>query len=159
MTILRSPVARKGYTLLELLLALGVFAVLAAVVVPAFLGNFLHHRELDQAVASTMESILLAKRLAIQSSTPYVYEFSAGTNLDWVYPFDGPRPQPLHRIPSSIRLEADTSNSSDSCRVLFREDGTTDGFTMKVVGLHQSQRLQVTRKLAIPQRIDNERGP
>ena len=86
----RRRMDQPGFTLIELVLALAVLTVVATIVLPSFFRSYFQNRALDQAVASVMESMLTAKQLAIQSSSPYVYEYTRGSNVQQIYPLTKP---------------------------------------------------------------------
>jgi hypothetical protein len=111
---------------------------------------------MDQAVNSTMESMLTAKQLAVRSSSPYVYEFTDGSNVQHVYPLNGSKPGQLITLPDGIWLKSDSLNTSGSNRMIFREDGSTEGLMLLVASETQAQRIQVTRRLGIPQRLTDK---
>ncbi len=140
-----------GFTLIELLLALAVLAVVAGIVVPSFLGSYLKHRAMDQAVASVMESMLTAKQRAIQSATPYAYEFTRGTNRQYIYPLRDPQTKQAIALPEGFHL--DSEDLANTNRMIFREDGSTEGITVSISNASQKQAIEVKRRLGIPRRV------
>lgn len=144
---------QRAFTLIELLLALAVLAVVATIVLPSFLSSYFQHRAMDQAVASVMESMATAKQLAVQSASPYVYEFNRGTNVQFVYPLNDTRIRKTIPLPLGIRLESDSRDLANSNRMIFRADGSTEGLIVAVVGATQTQSIEVQRRLGIPQRL------
>ncbi|MDX1926688.1 MAG: prepilin-type N-terminal cleavage/methylation domain-containing protein [Pirellulaceae bacterium] len=149
----RQSINQAGFTLIELLLALAVIAVVATIVLPSFFRSYFDHRTLDQAVSSVMETMLTAKQLAIQSSSPYVYEFTRGSNVQRIYPLTRSAKKQTVTLPAGIRLEPDLQDLTTSNRMIFREDGSTEGIALLVIRGTQSQPIQVQRRLGIPQRI------
>ncbi len=146
---------RSAYTLIELLLALAVLAVFAAVVLPSFFRSYFEHRVMDKSVSQVMESILAARQLAVQTATPVVYEFTPGSNVQKIYPvsaMDESNRQVI-KLPENVHLEIDGKSALSTNRAIFREDGSTEGITLMVVGPTQSQAIQVHRRLGIPQRV------
>ena len=149
---------RCAFTLVELLLALAILAVLSAVVLPSFFRSYLEHRALDKSVSLVMESLLTARQLAVQTATPVVYEFTPGSNLQKVYPIDA-KDKSSNRVtalPTNVHFEMAERNALNSNRAVFREDGSTEGIVLLVVGPTQSQAIQVHRRLGIPQRISDK---
>ena len=160
MKVGHSSMRRRAYTLIELLLALALMAVIATIVVPSFFRSYLEHRAMDQSVSQVMESMLTARQLAIRTATPYVYEFTPGTNRQRVFPLIEVRKNSeakVDSLPSSMRLEnaraTSERKSSTSNRAIFREDGSTEGIEVVIVGPTESQAIEIHRRLGIPQRV------
>lgn len=152
----RSGECRQAYTLIELLLALAVMSVIATIVVPSFFRSYFEHRTMDQSVSQVMETMLTARQLAVQTATPFVYEFTPGTNQQRIFPLMPTQAKVGNQVvmlPSDIRLEQLSSGPVNSNRTIFREDGTTEGIDVLVVSATQSQAVQVHRRLGIPQRV------
>ena len=151
----RRRMDQRGFTLIELVLALAVLTVVATIVLPSFFRSYFQNRALDQAVASVMESMLTAKQLAVQSSSPYVYEYTRGSNVQQIYPLMKPASKQLVTLPDGIRLESDARDVTRSNRMIFREDGSTEGMSVVVVSETRTQPIQVQRRLGIPQRVNS----
>ena len=147
---------RDAYTLLELVVALAVLAIFAAISVPSIYQSYLRFRTLDQSVNSAMNSILLAKRLAVEKSTPYAYEFVHGQHVQSIYPLRDPSLAKTELLPASVRLLGTASPPSKIVQLVFREDGSTDGFKIKIEYQSQFETVQVLRHLGFPQRTDED---
>lgn len=142
-----------GFTLFELLLALAVLTVAATIVLPSFFHGYFQHRAMDEAVTSVMESMLTAKQLAVQSASPCVYEFVPGTNVQQIYSLNNPADKKAMPLQTGIRLEIDSPDLAGGSRLVFREDGSTEGLVVLIVHGTQTQSVQVNRRVGIPQRV------
>ena len=147
---------RSGYTLIELLLALAVLSVVATIVLPSFFRSYFQHRSMDQAVSQVMEAMLTTKQLAVRSATPHAYEFVGGSNKQFIYSL-GTSPSASNKqviiLPEDIQLEVAPQSTSRNSRMIFREDGSTEGIELVVVGPSQTETIQVHRRIGIPQRV------
>ena len=114
---------RHAFTLTEMLIAIGIIAVLAAVAIPAFRGN--ETQSLDAVARVLASDLRLARSLAVQYNTDWTVRFEPAANAyELVHTGTGNPPAPqlpltapasdgryrieLNRLGSSVRRQTGT---------------------------------------------------
>jgi prepilin-type N-terminal cleavage/methylation domain-containing protein len=69
----------NGFSLIELLVAVAVVAILSAIAIPAY-NDFVATSRVRDAATELMQEMKLARIMAIRTSTPYVIAFNLGAN-------------------------------------------------------------------------------
>lgn len=146
---------RNAFSLLELLLAIALLSTFLSIAIPSFYHSYMRHRVMETAIFDVIESIQTCKRLAIERSVPFVYEFEAGTNRQTLYPVDQSLPKRTKLLHHEVQLQnsKEVLVEKSSTKLVFREDGSCDNFTLIVNMAGQSQSIVVDRNLGIPHRV------
>lgn len=143
-----SKPSRSGFTLFELLLALGLVAVLTAIVVPPLWQGMQSRRLADESVSIVMNGLREARRKAIVDGVPCLYWLESDSNLQSIQLVDGSRPVQSWRLAPSIRLEVEPANRSKS--IVFQPDGSCNGFEVRLSGAITTRTIQVDHLTGLP---------
>ena len=150
--------SQRGYTLLELLLVLGILLILAGIALPGVLRMYGRHQ--FQTVVEDVRAHLAASRLrAIDTGLVYQFSYTANGQRFSVTPFEAVEGNALPTLegtlPESFRFEstdddqtatmpqssagivgastADGSTMSDDVIILFVPDGSAIDATLNIV--------------------------
>ena len=140
---------RAGFSLIELLVVVAIIGLMVTLLVPA-LGSIVSGRNLELGGSQVVDSLSLARQIAMSRGRRVVWEMDAGTNgIYRIMEFKGGTWQPASRIqtlPENIRPDSSIANStlfsdantpctnnfsnsiasvSSVVSVTFRPDGTT----------------------------------
>lgn len=78
-----SPAARAGFTLIELMMVLGILAIIVGVALPAMVGT-VRKAPMRQALSDLQEGVLKARMLAILTGQPAELVLRAADGQIWV---------------------------------------------------------------------------
>ena len=119
---------RRGYTLLELMLVLGILLILAGIAWPAVQGMYQRHRL--QTAAEDVRAHLAGTRLrAIDSDTVYQFVYEPGGQAYSVQPYEASAlPTTSAMLPEPIRFDA-TDALNDSTDFLLNQSSSAGAGT------------------------------
>jgi Tfp pilus assembly protein FimT len=124
----------RGYSLMELVVVLGIIIVLAAMIVPT-VGPMRRQGRMRVGAATVAESLRLARSLAVSQSVYYCVDFDPVATPQQIIVFQGvtgskASPERVDRLPEGVRFQGATPADG---LVLFNPDGSCSGnFTVKI---------------------------
>ncbi|MEP6729956.1 MAG: prepilin-type N-terminal cleavage/methylation domain-containing protein [bacterium] len=126
--------ARKGFTLLELLVVLMVLSITAAAAVPAFLANAANGPERNVAKALA-EELIAVRDAARESGTPATLALSPSDGRYWITTRDSASAGVLPMI-GGVTLIGDRTDHTDRIELRFEPTGPSSPTTITVHGAH-----------------------
>jgi prepilin-type N-terminal cleavage/methylation domain-containing protein len=125
--------SQRGYTLLELLLVLGILLILAGIAFPGVMRMYGRHQ--FQTVVENVRDHLAASRLrAIDSGLVYQFSYTANGQRFSVTPFEATEGNSLPTLegtlPESFRFESTDNDQTSSTPQSITGASTADGSTM-----------------------------
>lgn len=124
--------SREGFTLLEAIVVVALFGILAVIAAPSWLA-YLNIQRLNSARNEAVSALEKAKTQAKQHFVPYEAAFrQVNQQVQWaVYPIDAtPQAQDWKNLPDGIKLlEAETTmtKKDDAYRIRFNHQGEVNG--------------------------------
>lgn len=81
--MLSADTTQRGFTIIEIMIAIGVFALLLGIALPSFRG-WMQNSQIRNAADAVIDGIQLARAEAIRRNKPVEFDMRTGTNWDIV---------------------------------------------------------------------------
>jgi prepilin-type N-terminal cleavage/methylation domain-containing protein len=138
---------QTGWTLLELLVVLGIMGILTSLALPSLQGMLAHYR-LEGAVQGLVSDLRLARQTAIAERVPILMKLDP--DLDrYTLEREGSPDQPIipvrdYRDPNQGYYGIDLVHSTKGDRLVFSPRGTTNSWTTILLRSAMGEEQQIT---------------